>query len=207
MWTFLMMVVLLDLNRATAVRPELRSAGRRIRRMEADWNVTGRSSISQVLVDLDQLDASTMSTVVDTPQLMTSSSSSSSSSSLSSESSQSSEGVELQQQLEPPNMENTALEQLDSSEESSELRPPLSLRHHQLVSLGEGGAIEEGGAQKSHSTEVGGANTNELVGGAKQDEGVASKEKLLDDSLEQVDHLPFHLHDDHSEEAGLELAL
>ncbi|RVE60885.1 hypothetical protein OJAV_G00185600 [Oryzias javanicus] len=167
MWTFLMMVVLLDPSRATAVRPEPRPAGRRIRRMEADWNVTDRPSVSQVLVDLDQLDAST--------------------------------GVERQQQLEPQNTENTALEQVDSSEESSELRLPPSLRHHQLVSLGEGGAIEGGGAQKIQNTEVGGAEAG--------DEGVASKEKLLDDSLEEVDRLPFHLHDDHSEEAGLELAL
>lgn len=41
------------------------------------------------------------------------------------------------------------------------------------------------------------------LGGVSADEGVASQEKLLDDSRE--DHL--HLHDYHHEEAGLELAL
>lgn len=61
--------------------------------------------------------------------------------------------------------------------------------------------------QHQESTELGGANTyvgveNDL-GGVAADEGVASQEKLLDDSRE--DHL--HLHDYHHEEAGLELAL
>ncbi|XP_078793008.1 uncharacterized protein LOC144987453 [Oryzias latipes] len=186
MWTFLIIAGLLDLSRTAAV--------------------TGRPSSPQVFLHLDQVDASTVSPALDTPQQMASSSSSSSSSS--SESSQSSEGFEPQQQLEPQNPENTALEQLDSSEESSELRPPPSLRHHQLVSLGEGGDTEGGGAQKhQESTELGGANTyvgveNDL-GGVAADEGVASQEKLLDDSRE--DHL--HLHDYHHEEAGLELAL
>ncbi|XP_056225008.1 uncharacterized protein LOC130164352 [Seriola aureovittata] len=112
MWMFVVIVALLDQNQAAP------STGER-----------GGS------LQLQQLDLTTPSTVTYLAEQRTSSSSSSSS-----ESSQSSE--EPQQMRERQNLENTAVEEADSSQESSELlkspsNSSTSLWLSELVSLGE----------------------------------------------------------------------
>ncbi|XP_044040360.1 uncharacterized protein LOC122870287 [Siniperca chuatsi] len=113
MWVFLMTVCLLDQNQAAPF----------------PWE---RSSLQPALQQ--QLDQTAPSAAPDVGQQKTSSSSSSSSS-VSSESSQSSES--RQQLREQQQLENTAVEQMDSSQESSPSSTISGLWLNELVSVGE----------------------------------------------------------------------
>ncbi|XP_045920027.1 uncharacterized protein LOC123979961 [Micropterus dolomieu] len=115
MWVFLIMVCLLDQNQASPL----------------PWEHSSLQPILQQQAD------QTMPSAV--PDQLKTSSSSSSSSSASSESSQSSEGP--QQLRERQALENAAVEQVDSAQESSEVLQPASnssstLWLQELVSLG-----------------------------------------------------------------------
>ncbi|XP_030580588.1 uncharacterized protein LOC115776924 [Archocentrus centrarchus] len=131
MW-LLLMIVLLDQNQAAPLPGELHSL--------------------QLLQN--QMDQTAPSPPPDPPHILTSSSSSSSSS-VSSESSQSSEGAQmLRERL---NLENTAVEQVDSSQESVELLQPPSytnsttstnLWFNELVLLGERVGEQDGDGER-----------------------------------------------------------
>ncbi|XP_005952454.1 uncharacterized protein LOC102289413 [Haplochromis burtoni] len=133
MWLLLMIVSLLDQNQAVPLPGDLHSL--------------------QLLLQ-SQVDQTAPSAPPDPAQKITSSSSSSSSS-VSSESSQSSEGPQMVRERQ--NLENTAVEQVDSSQESEELLQPPSdtnsttstnLWINELVLLGERAGEQEGDGER-----------------------------------------------------------
>ncbi|MEQ2257717.1 hypothetical protein ILYODFUR_037618, partial [Ilyodon furcidens] len=131
-------------------------------------------------------------------------------------------------------LENTAVEQLDSQESSEFLLPPSNTSSTSLRD-GEAHAEDMEGQDKAmletlqhllspnrealQTNEVGGDFvTGENMGGATaqlaagDDSGVKEEERntlqhLSDDSMERADGMTFHLHGFHGDEAELELAL